>query len=91
MLLILTLIGLAAADDAWMTQDAVLVRWPAAVMEDAPTTARVDEGQKVEVVLRDGDQVRVKAVEDFGWVAADKVTDEDPEGEKGGEADEKPE
>ena len=37
-----------------------------------------DAGEKLEVVVKDGDVLRVRRGTDFGWVPADKVTEEAP-------------
>ena len=78
----IALLTAAHAEDAWTTRDVSLVRWPEAVLEAAPVTAEVAEGDKVVILLEDGDQVRVRAGEAFGWVAADALTKESPEGEE---------
>lgn len=72
--------GLAWADDAWTTREVELLRWPPAVMESAPKTATAAEGDKLTVVLEDGDMVRVLAGEHFGWVPADALSREAPAG-----------
>ncbi len=71
--------GLALADDAWAARDVALLRWPPAVMEGAPQTAEVSAGARLEIVLDDGDQVRVRVGEDFGWIPADALSREAPE------------
>jgi len=74
-----TLLTPAHADDAWATREVELIRWPAAVLEAAPVTAKAAEGDKLVVVLEDGDQVRVQLGDVFGWVPADALTDENPD------------
>ena len=53
----IALLTAAHAEDAWTTRDVSLVRWPEAVLEAAPVTAEVSEGDKVVILLEDGDQV----------------------------------
>ncbi len=71
--------GLALADEAWAARDVALLRWPPAVMEGAPKTAEVSAGARLEIVLDDGEQVRVLLGDDFGWVPADALSREAPE------------
>lgn len=70
----------AAAADAlpayvYTAEAVTLVRW----LGDDATSASVDAGRRIEVVLEDGDMVRVRSGTDFGWVSRDKLTTEAPE------------
>lgn len=75
--LIVLLSGVAMAEDLWTTDAVAMKRWPGAAV-DNPVVKNVPEGTTVEVVLRDGDLVRVRVGGDLGWVAADMLTDEAP-------------
>ena len=59
----------------YTTEAVTLVRW---LGGDAPS-AELDAGRRIEVVLEDGDMVRVRSGTDFGWVSRDKLTAEAPE------------
>jgi hypothetical protein len=76
-LLFLTFINLAFAEDAWVVNATELVRWPETVTPNAPVRS-LEVNDKVEVVLRDGAQVRVRKGIDFGWVPATALTDKEP-------------
>jgi len=88
-MLTLAMIGLALAGDGWMNEDAELIRWPEADVEKQVSVASVKVGEKVEVLVVDEEAklTRVRSGDDFGWVASDKVSDEDP-AESGGEKSE---
>lgn len=59
---------------AWITREVPLARWP-----DADAAVRtLAAGDEVEVVLREGERVRVRRELDFGWVPADAVADQPP-------------
>ena len=73
MLLLLTV---AFAEDAWLTSDAELVRWPDG---DPIVVKSLDEGARVEIVVEDELPVRVRSGIDFGWVPATMLTTEEPE------------
>jgi len=73
MLLLLTV---AFAEDAWLTSDADLVRWP----DGEPIVVKsLVEGAKVEIVMEDEVLVRVRSGIDFGWIPASMLTEEKPE------------
>lgn len=59
----------------YTVESVTLARWQG---EDA-SSATVDAGRRIEVVLEDGDMVRVRSGTDFGWVSRDKLTTEAPE------------
>jgi hypothetical protein len=70
----LLLFSLALAEDLWAVAPAEGVRWP-----DVPTVSvKLTAGDEVEVMVRDGDKVRVRKGNDFGWVAATALTDVAP-------------
>lgn len=67
----------ASAQDlepAWLVEDASSTRF-----ESAPTPGpEFEKGLRVFVLAREGDKVRVFVGDRFGWLAADKLTDEGP-------------
>ena len=75
----MTLIALTAAEDNWATEDLEILRWPGSI-EDNPIVATVEAETKVEVLFREGERVRVRAGQDFGWTDAVFLTDEAPAG-----------
>ncbi len=62
------------ASTATLTRDVTLVRWPDG---DAAVTS-LPAGTEVEVVMQEGDKIRVRKDLDFGWVAADAVGTQAP-------------
>lgn len=65
-------IGLTAnpiVETHWLSRAEPLLRWPGA----QAVIATLDAGAEVTVVLRDGDQVRVRHGLDFGWVPAEAL------------------
>ncbi len=58
--------GIAHAEPGWVTLAGDALRWPDAKVVSTPLAI----GDEVEVVLRDGDQVRVRKGTDFGWFPA---------------------
>ena len=67
-----------AAEPAWTLQDTDLLRWKPG--EDMPqvTLEELPEATPVEVILRDGDWVRVLVTDSLGWVASSSLGDEAP-------------
>lgn len=65
---------LAHAEDMYATADTTGVRW----LDSATVTVSLTSGDKVEVLARDGDKIRVRKDQDFGWVAAAMLTDQAP-------------
>jgi hypothetical protein len=64
------LVTAALAEDNWVATAGDAVRWPG-----QPTVAmRLDVGDKVEVLARQGPLVRVRRGTDFGWVDAKAVS-----------------
>ena len=57
---------LAHAETLYATQAVEAVRWP----DTSFVTARLEPGDAVEVVIRNGDLVRIRDITDFGWVPA---------------------
>ncbi len=56
----------APAAHVWVREDVPLKRWP-----DADTTvATLEAGTEVEVVVDDGELLRVRRGTDFGWIPA---------------------
>jgi hypothetical protein len=68
------LISLAFAEDLWAVSNVEGVRWP----DVTTVSVTLLEGDKVEVLLRDGDRVRIRKGTDFGWVAATALTNVEP-------------
>ncbi|MBW2255729.1 MAG: hypothetical protein JRI25_14160 [Deltaproteobacteria bacterium] len=58
-----------------LTQDAETVRF----LDDDTAGPALDEGEKVTVLFREGDLVRVRKGERYGWVASSVLTDAAPE------------
>jgi len=82
----IALLANVQAEDAWATRDVELQRWPETVIEAPPITAEAAAGDKLEIVLEDGDIVRVKKDGDFGWVPADALSKDAPEDEEATDA-----
>jgi hypothetical protein len=59
----------------YTTEAVTLARWQGS----DTASAQLDAGRRIEVVLEDGDMVRVRSGTDFGWVSRDKLTAEAPE------------
>ena len=62
-------------EDAWVVDEQVARRFP----EGETQGPRFEAGDKVVVVYREGNQVRVKGDSGFGWMASDAITTEKPE------------
>lgn len=56
----------AAPEQRTVLQDLALIRWPGAEL----TTGDVKAGDVVDVILRDGELVRVRKGTTFGWLPA---------------------
>ena len=80
--MLLLLSSLALAEDAWTVEAVDLVRWPG-VSDDNPVVDQVRPDEKVEVLFRDGERVRVRTGGDFGWCDAAQLTDVSPAPETG--------
>lgn len=72
--MLLFLFSLAFAADLWVTAPTEGVRWP----DITTVSVSLAEGDKVEVLVRDGDKVRVRKGTSFGWVPATALTDAEP-------------
>lgn len=72
--MLFVLFSLAFAEDLWAVAPAEGVRWP----DVTTVSVTLAEGDKVEVLVRDGDKVRVRKGTDFGWVAATALTNVEP-------------
>ncbi len=72
--MLLLLAAFAFAEDLWAVAPAEGVRWP----DVTAVSLRLAEGDKVEVLVRDGEKVRVRKGTDFGWVAATALTNVEP-------------
>lgn len=73
--LFLLLLSAAHADEPmWAVQDVTSMRF----LDAQVPGPGLHEGQRVEVIVREGDQVRVLAGGRLGWVAAASLTDVDP-------------
>ncbi len=64
MLLLLSVLSSAHAEDAWLLADVELLRWSDATH----VSAKLDRGAQVEVLVRDAKLARVRQGGDFGWV-----------------------
>ncbi len=71
--------ALALADDAWLIQDVDLLRWPDPSESREVVVAEGLTGDKVEILFRDTDLIRVRKGGDFGWVPASALTETAPE------------
>jgi len=72
------LAGPLAPEDVWATGETVVSRF---MEKDSKKLETVPAGEKMRVVHRDGDRVRVRLTGSvFGWVDASAVTDKDPNG-----------
>ncbi|MFT5687138.1 MAG: hypothetical protein ACI8RZ_008095 [Myxococcota bacterium] len=58
----------------WATEPLQPVRWPGSTV----TVTDIELNERIEVVLVDGDQVRIRKNLDFGWVPTASLTAEDP-------------
>jgi hypothetical protein len=67
----------------WTTGEASSQRFPDADVAGPVFAA----GTRLEVLVREGDRVRVRAGEDYGWVSASLVTAVAPEGAESAEPD----
>ena len=66
--------SLARAEDAWLLRAEKALRWP-----DAELTAmELAAGDRVAVVYRGADKVRVRKQDLFGWVPADALSPTEP-------------
>jgi len=66
--------SVALAEDAWVQRDAEALRWPDAEQ----ISLELELGDKVTVVYRADDMVRVRKGAEFGWLPADSLGDQDP-------------
>jgi hypothetical protein len=64
-----------AQEAAWVTEEAETVRF----LDDDTAGPALDEGDRVIVIFREGDLVRVRKGDRFGWVAGSVLTDTAPE------------
>jgi hypothetical protein len=71
---LLFLVSLCFAETNWTTGATTGTRWP----DVAAVSLTLAAGDEVEVVLRDGDKVRVRKGSDFGWVASGALTSQEP-------------
>jgi hypothetical protein len=58
----------------WTAAAVTLQRWPGV----EGSSAAVEAGRRVEVILQDGDQVRVRSGTDFGWLPLAQVSATEP-------------
>ena len=68
------LFSLAFAEDLWAVAPTTGTRW----MDVADVSVELAAGDRVEVLVRDGDKVRVRKSTSFGWVAASALTNVEP-------------
>ncbi len=83
---LLVLCSLAFAEDLWAVAPTEGVRWP----DVTAVSVSLVEGDRVEVLVRDGEKVRVRKGTNFGWVPATALTNVEPvtpaiDGAEGGE------
>jgi len=64
----------AEPTDAWTTREVPLHRWN----DGAVVVGTVDANARVEVLVADGNQTRVRRGVDFGWVPSDSLTKDRP-------------
>ena len=64
----------ALAEDAWTTSAVDGARW----LDSEAVSVSIEEGTKVTVIYREGDQARVLHGLDFGWVPANTLASSDP-------------
>lgn len=78
MLLLLLSIAFAQepAEQAWLVEDAPSLRFPDAEVAGP----EFDAEQRVTVLFREDERVRVRSGNDYGWVPAEVLTTEAPEG-----------
>jgi hypothetical protein len=77
--MLLLLLSLAFAQDpeqAWLVEDATALRFPDAEVPGP----ELDANERVTVLFREGDLVRVRAGDEYGWVPSAKITTTAPEG-----------
>ncbi len=67
--------ALASAETMWLSADAPSTRFP----DSATAGHGFSAGDKVEVLVREGERARVKSAAGFGWIAASALTDLAPE------------
>lgn len=70
----LLLLSLLHAEDLWATGAVEGVRWP----DVTAVSVTLAQGDRVEVLAREGDKVRVRKGTDFGWVPAASLTEVEP-------------
>ena len=58
----------------WTTEAVTLVRWPGT----EGSSASIEAGRRIEVILQDGEQARVRSGTDFGWLPVSKVSATEP-------------
>jgi len=66
----------AEPTDAWTTREVPLHRWN----DGAVVVATLDPKARVEVLLTDGNQTRIRRGVDFGWIPSDALTTTAPPG-----------
>ncbi|MDP2309437.1 MAG: hypothetical protein Q8P18_25675 [Pseudomonadota bacterium] len=71
---LLLLCSHAFAEDLWALAPVEGVRWP----DVTTVSVTLTEADRIEVLVRDGEKVRVRKGTDFGWVAASALTDVEP-------------
>lgn len=64
----------AEPTSAWTTREVPLNRWN----DGAIVVATLDPGTRVEVLVADGAQTRVRRGIDFGWLPSDALTKDAP-------------
>lgn len=83
---------LLAADYVWTTEAVDATRF---IEADSKVVGNISAGERVEVLFREGERIRVKLPESssFGWIDAAKATENDPGSEPavpGGDAAQPP-
>ncbi|MES2644516.1 MAG: hypothetical protein V4850_33825 [Myxococcota bacterium] len=71
---LLLLCSFAFAEDLWAVAPVDGMRWP----DMTTVSVSLEEADRVEVLVRDGEKVRVRKGTNFGWVAASALTNVEP-------------
>lgn len=70
----LLLSGFAQAETLWLVADTTTTRFP----DSAAVGYAFKAGDKVDVLVREGERARVKSAAGIGWLAASALTDVAP-------------
>ncbi len=75
MFILAFLAALASAETLYTSAPVTAARWPES---DKPVAFPLEAGERVEVLARQGDKVRVSKGPEFGWVPAASLTEQAP-------------